>query len=244
VPLRKVFGPVPPRSITPPDVLKFRDAIGKRSGVVQANRHLELLKRLLTLATAWGAIPFNPAREIKKFGKREGAGPRERYVTEGEFAAIYDKARPAVRIAMRLALLTGLRRGDLVALHRSNITDDGLAVRTSKTGRALVFGWTPELRAEVDAGLAMWPRKYPTPIDQPLLLAKGRHAFTGDGLGQAFAAAVTAAGLSGVTFHDLRAKSSSDTASLEAASARLGHMSTATTQRSYRRKPAKVEPLR
>jgi quercetin dioxygenase-like cupin family protein len=159
---------------------------------VQANRHLELLKRILTLATAWCVIPFNPAREIKKYGKLDGAGPRERYVTEAEFAATYDEARPAVRAAMRLALLTELRRGDLVALTRSNMTDEGLTARTSKTGRPLVFAWTPELRAEIDAGLAMWPRKYPTPINQPVLLSRGRRAFTGDGLSQSFAEAAKA----------------------------------------------------
>lgn len=245
VPMRAVFGDMSPRSLTAPDVLKFRNSIAAKSGVVQANRHLELLKRILTLATAWGAIPFNPAREIKKYGKIDGAGPRERYVTEAEFAAIYDKARPAVRVAMRLALLTGLRRGDLVALTRQGVTADGLAVRTSKTGRPLVFAWTPELRAEVDAGLAMWPRKYPTPIDQPVLLAKGRRAFSGDGLWQAFNAAVKAAEVEPCTLHDLRAKSASDTDGIEAASARLGHASTATTERVYRRLRAqKVEPLR
>jgi integrase len=108
-----------------------------------------------------------------------------------------------------------------------------------------VFSWTPELRAEVDAGLALWPRNYPTPLDQPIILAKGRRAFTGDGLWRAFSNAVTAAKLAErFTLHDLRAKSSSDTANLEAASARLGHASTYTTQRTYRRKPAKVDPLR
>jgi integrase len=245
VPIRAVFGGTPARAITAPEVRTFRDKIAAKSGVVQANRHLELLKRLLTLATQWGAIQYSPAREVPKFGKADGAGPRERYVTEAEFSAVYQLARPAVRVAMRLALLTGLRRGDLVALTRRNVTDEGLVVPTAKTARPLVFSWTPELHAEVDAGLALWPRKYPTPLDQPIILAKGRRAFTGDGLWQAFSTAVAAAKLAEpFTLHDLRAKSSSDTDSLEAASARLGHTSTATTQRTYRRKPAKVDPLR
>ena len=44
-------------------------------------------------------------------------------------------------------------------------------------------------------------------------------------------------------FRDLRAKSASDDG-LEAASARLGHTNTAITERIYRRKPARVSPLR
>ena len=95
----------------------------------------------------------------------------------------------------------------------------------------------------------LWPKKYPTPIDQPIFVAKGRKPFTGDGLWQAFAAAREAAIeakelAEPFTLHDIRAKSSSDTESLEAASARLGHASTATTERVYRRKPREVEPLR
>lgn len=216
---------------------------------MQANRHLELLKLLCRLAVEWGAAQVNPAREVKKFGKDDGAGPRDRYVTEAEFAAVYARAQPAVKVAMDLALLTGLRREDLVSLTRQNITDEGLVVRTGKTGKRLVFEWTPELRATVDRGLALWPRKYPVPIDQPIILAKGRKPFTGDGLYQAFAAARDAAIAAGelaepFTLHDIRAKSSSDEEELQVASARLGHQSTATTERIYRRKPAKVSPLR
>src|SRR5690606_39208393 len=110
--------------------------------------------------------------------------------------------------------------------------------------------WSPELREVVERGLALWPRKYPTAIDQPLILAKGRKAFTGDGLFQAFATARNAAVEAGeipggrFTIHDIRAKSSSDEETVEVASARMGHQSTATTERTYRRKPTKVTPLR
>lgn len=86
--------------------------------------------------------------------------------------------------------------------------------------------WTPELRATVDRGLALWPKKHPTPLNQPIILAKGRHAFKGDGLFQAFAAAqdaaIEAGELAESFTHDIRTKSASDTDGLEAASARLG----------------------
>jgi integrase len=42
---------------------------------------------------------------------------------------------------------------------------------------------------------------------------------------------------------DLRAKVASESATLEEASERLAHASTATTKRIYRRKPTKVKPL-
>jgi hypothetical protein len=41
--IRATFTATAPRAITAPDVRKFRDLVAKKSGVVQANRHLELL---------------------------------------------------------------------------------------------------------------------------------------------------------------------------------------------------------
>ena len=47
-------------------------------------------------------------------------------MSETEYAAAYKAMRPMVQCAMDLAVLTGLRRGDLLALTRANLNDDGL----------------------------------------------------------------------------------------------------------------------
>ena len=73
---------------------------------------------------------------------------------------------------MDLALLTGLRRENLVTLSRKNDTKEGLKVKTLKGSKWLLFTWTPQLRAVVDRGYALWPRKHPTPIDQPILVLR------------------------------------------------------------------------
>lgn len=99
---------------------------------------------------------------MKKCGKADGAGPCDRYATEAGFAAVYVRARPVVRVAMDIALLTGLRRENLVQLSRRNDTAEGLKVKALKGGKWLLFKWTPELRAAIDRGYALWPRKYPT----------------------------------------------------------------------------------
>jgi hypothetical protein len=56
---------------------------------------------------------------------------------------------------MNIALLTGLRREKLVTLTRHNITDDS---RREQRRQASTVHCTPELRAAVDAGLALWPK--------------------------------------------------------------------------------------
>jgi len=52
--------------------------------------------------------------------------------------------------------MAGLRRGDVLRLRLSNLHDDGIHVRTSKTVKRLVFEWDDagELRAKVASELA------------------------------------------------------------------------------------------
>lgn len=66
----------------------------------------------------------------------QGPKPRRRYVTEAEYEAAYRGMPVMVQCAMDLAVLTGLRPGDLLALERDNVTDEGLEVATRKTGKA------------------------------------------------------------------------------------------------------------
>jgi hypothetical protein len=83
--LRGMFGDMPPRSITPVMVAQLRDKLAAESGGVQSNHHLKTLKHVFKVATEWGAVPSNPAREVSKLKTK----PRERYVTDGELAAVY-----------------------------------------------------------------------------------------------------------------------------------------------------------
>ena len=248
--LRAVFGSMPPRAITPVMVAELRDKIAAKSGNVQANHHLKTLKHVLKCATEWGAIPSNPAREVSKLK----VATRDRYVDDDELAKVYAVATPMVQVAIDLAVLTGLRRGDLLKLTKDDCKDDGIHVRTSKTGRGLIIQWTDELRAVVDRAKLLQPH-----FRRHLLAARTGKAFTGNGFGTIWRRTVLealtgkknptkaeakAVKLERFRFNDLRSKSASDTADLADASARLGHTSTAVTKRHYVRKPAKVKPLR
>lgn len=46
-------------------------------------------------------------------------------MSEAEYAAAYQLMNPMTQCAMDLAVLTALRPGDLLALTRANLTDDG-----------------------------------------------------------------------------------------------------------------------
>jgi integrase len=165
--------------------------------------------------------------------------PRARYVTDAEFAAIRGAAPQWVADAMDLALLTGQRPGDVLGWRWSDCQEGHLQVRQGKTGKLLRIAIVGEL-----AGVLEAIRARPRPISGGWLVqdAAGQRVSV-KRLSRAFQAAAARAGVDGVQFRDLRAKSASDSETLAAAQDRLGHQSAGTTARVYRR-GQKVTPLR
>lgn len=152
-----------------------------------------------------------------------------------------------IQVAMDLALITGLSRGDILALTRTNVRDDGIHYTRRKTARRsprkFVIEWSDELRAVVARAKKIRPQ-----VRQYLVATKQGKQFSTEGFSTAWQRTMVKAMNSGLQqrfhFHDLRAKSASDGADLLESSNRLGHSSPAITQRVYRRKPTRVKPLR
>lgn len=238
--LREVFGDMPPRAIVPTMVAEMRDRIERKSGAVQANHHLKTIKHVFRKAVEWGALPANPAREVSRCEVKQ----RDRYVTDDELARVYAVALPMVKVAIDLAVLTGLRRGDLLALTKGQLREDGIHVRTAKTSRGLIISYSPELTEVLEKAKLMKPH-----FRQHIIATRAGKGFTGGGFATLWQRAMLKAYPEGheaerFTFNDLRSKSASDTKDLGEASARLGHTTTTVTKRHYVRKPAVVKPLR
>jgi integrase len=234
--LRSVFAHMRPQELQTVHVYQYRDRRGLQSKT-GANRELELLSHVCSKARQWGAMTHHPCMRVEKFR----TPPRRRYVTDAEFDLVYALAPPMIQIAMDLALHTGLRRGDLLALTRDHLTEDGIVVNTAKTGKAMVIGWSPDLTAIVERAKAFEPQ-----VRRHLICTKKGKAYSGDGFNSVWSRVMDAALKAGLavrfTFHDLRGKSASDD-TLEASSKRLGHADPRITQRVYRRKPETVSPL-
>lgn len=236
--LNAVFGEMTPSEVRAGDVYAYRDKRG-RTTEIGANRDLEVLSHVFTKAVEWGAAESNPCREVRKFAEPK----RERYVEDHEFLAVHKLATPIMQVAMDLAVLTGLRRGDLLALTRDHLTDEGILIRTSKTGKPLLIEWSDELRGVVARAKRIKPQ-----VRIALICNKQGKRYTGQGFATMWQKLIRAAMEQNAIqerfrFHDLRAKSASDD-SLEAATQRLGHMDARLTERIYRRKPRRVKPLR
>ncbi len=233
------FGAMPLDDIQPVDIRAYLD---RRSAKVAANREIALLSHIFNVAREWGmTAAANPCAGVTRHRERA----REVYVTDAMFQAVYAAAAPELQAAMDLALLIGQRVADLLGARRVDLVDGHLQVRQRKTGTPLRFELTPTLQAVIDRALSR-PRKAASLWI--LADAKGR-PLTAAGLRNRFdaARAGVAAGkrpeLANWQFRDLRAKTASDSESLEAAQDRLGHTSAAITRRVYRR-GAKVKPLR
>lgn len=264
--LRSVFGDMPLASITPQMIyqyvdkrsIKAKDDKGRlRGGKITAHREIEVLSHAFTKAVQWGYVNNHP---FKLEVRLEGEKPRTRYVEDWEIVEAL--ALPAtkrkggvemVQAYIRLKLLTGMRRGDLLKLAMTDIRDDGIHVTPSKTkdstGRSIIYQWTPALRASIDLA------KSKRPVLSPFLFCNrmgkcyvNEKGFANgwDSLWQRFMVRVLLETkvTDRFTEHDIRAKCASDADTLEHAQAMLAHADSKTTDRIYRRKPEKVMPAK
>lgn len=230
-----VFGPMPPTSIRPSHIWEFWE---KRGQTEQARHQIRAFSALLSAGVRWGALDRNPCIGIRL----PGGGPRTRYVTDEEFILVRELAPEAVGLAMDLALLTGMRQGDILRLERASISDAGLTFRARKTGKVQIIQWNEELRSVVAACQRLEPK-----LRRLLIATRKGNQFSSNGFQTAWQRLMARAMERGLTerftFHDLRAKSLSDAGSLEEAAARGGHSDVRVTDRVYRRLPKSAKAL-
>lgn len=104
----------------------IKDIGHKQGHPTTANRVHSLLHRLLNIAVEMELISINPATGIKKFSEKS----RERVLSDKELQLTWsvisdtDKASEAVKIALKLLLLTGQRRGEVASINLSNLNID------------------------------------------------------------------------------------------------------------------------
>ncbi len=99
------------------DVAALHSRIGAIAPV-EANRTMELIRRLFAVALDWGILPSgfaNPAKGLKKFPER----PRERILSEDELrrlgAALAEEQDVYAKGAITISLLCGTRIGETLA---------------------------------------------------------------------------------------------------------------------------------
>ena len=117
-----------------------------RDILYQANRVLEIGTKLFNLAELWKLrTGSNPCKFVRKYREKK----RERFITDEEFRRVGDvlremeaeKTLPVYAVAaIRLLMLTGCRRNEIVTLKWEHVDLDGgeLPLPDSKTGARMV----------------------------------------------------------------------------------------------------------
>ena len=243
--LRRTFGQMRPTELRQSHAYEYLARRGVNAPTA-ANREIQLLSHVCTMAVRWDVMPAHPIRGMQKIRRP----PRDRYVTDEEFQHVRSLASPMVQCCMDLAVLTGLRRGDIFRLKKADYLEEGLLSTPSKTsettGVSLLFEPSDELVAVIERAIALPPRRREHIVGN----RKGR-PFTKNGFDSVWQRLMSKAtdpesegAIERFQFRDLRRKSATDEEDETVAQRRLGHASVEITNRVYRVRPRRVKPLR
>jgi integrase len=171
--------------------MEWRDKLALKSRR-QADYAWTVLARVLSWSKDRGKITANPCER----GGRIYSGSRAENVWTADQEAAFLKSAPQhLHLPLLLALWTGQRQGDLLRLPWSAYSGTQIKLRQSKTGARVVVPVGAPLKAGLDA-----TTKRSTII---LTTADGK-PWTAAGFRASWGKACTKAGVSGVTFNDLR----------------------------------------
>ncbi|MBI3699191.1 MAG: tyrosine-type recombinase/integrase [Afipia sp.] len=150
------------------------------------------LARVMSFAKDRGMIDANPC---ERGGRLYGADRTDKLWGEPEIAAMLAVAPPELALALVMAIWTGQRQGDLLALPWSAYDGSHIRLQQSKTGRRLTMPVGQPLKILLDS----------TERRGPIVLTNTHgHPWTADGFRSSWGKACKKAGVSGLTFHDLR----------------------------------------
>lgn len=177
------------------------------------NRTLGTVKKALHMAWEMGRTPEDFSRHIKRLPENNA---RSTYLTIEQVQQLADHASEQTRAAIWIAILTGARRGEILALQKADIGADAITIHAAntKTLRTRTVPITDALRP--------WLAYIPLQVNY-------------EGLKTGFRRAREAADMPTVRFHDLRHSCASLLVNmgqpLEVIRDILGHTTVKTTER-------------
>jgi len=264
--IRTVFGPLKLSAIQPQHIYRYVDMRTTKKlnengnmsgGKTTAHREMEVLSHAFTKAVEWGYINRHP---FKNEVRLKGEKSRDRYIEDWEVVEMLsmDSRRKkgsvdAIQAYIRLKIITGMARSDMLRLTMSNMKEDGVHIQRHKTsgttGKRTVYIWDAELRDCVEKAKAARPA-----LSAFLFCKRDGEGYFNESTGKAsgwdsmwqrFCIRVIKETkvTDGFTEHDLRAKCASDAETLEHARALLSHADARTTDKIYRRKPEIIASL-
>lgn len=191
-----------------------------RDGMAQnprkADRGWSVVRRVFSWAFDMELISRNPCTG----GGRLWKGSRADIIwSDEQIAAAETSIGTELSQALKLALWTGQRQGDLLALTWSAYDGQHIRLKQSKTGKRVTIRVYSDLKKMLDE----MPRRDAVNV---LTNTRGK-PWTSDGFKTSWGKAIKKAGITGVTFHDLRGtfitKARRSGATIEEIAAASGH---------------------
>jgi integrase len=171
----------------------WRDRLASRSRR-QADYAWSVLGRILSWALDAGLVAANPC---EKGGRLYRASRADKIWAPEDEVSFLKKGPAHLHLPLLLALWTGQRQGDLLRLPWSGYDGTHIRLRQSKSGVRVVIPVGAPLKAALDA--AAKTKRSPS-----ILVNTEGKPWTADGFRSSWRKACAAAGVVGVTFHDLR----------------------------------------
>lgn len=216
-----VFGKRKINDIKTGEIQQFYNEITNRTSAANATRHLVIICAIFNKALAWGDFyGRNPCLGVIK-GRQ--AANRLRYLTLGEIRILLKYAPARLYPVLVCALLTGMRRGEILNLRWEHIDLNSriIYILQSKSGKPREIPMASQLRDEL---LTLGPMESGIIFPLPIIML---HRF--------FDKTLKEANITGFRFHDLRHTFASHyimrTHDLPALQGILGHSTPAMTMR-------------
>jgi integrase len=171
----KVFGDMHPRAFKPTDAAKYLKMRRQQGCGVRANKEMSALSSAFNYGMTSGAVEKNPCRGYRRNPER----PRQRKVSIAElndflaFAKNIGGSSYLVALIGCTVALTGRRRGEILRLPKTAMTEHGINVKDNKTKageaeRFYLVEWSPTLRQVITEAMSI---KHRRAKNRPLLVS-------------------------------------------------------------------------
>ena len=201
--------------------------IGRPRTDATVNREMTTLKHMLNKAVEWGMLETSPFKKGSRLMLKEN-NHRLRFLSESEIEALLRECASHLRPIVETALLTGMRRGELLSLQWEQIRNGFIYLTETKSGKARQIPINERL-----AGVLRGVRQ-DNQLKSPYVFCDFQGRRLGD-FKRSFASACRRAGIEAFRFHDLRHTFASQLVmngiSLKAVQELLGHADIKMTMR-------------
>ena len=242
--LQRVFGRMTARALRPQHFVKYLETQPPQGGKKD-------LKRFSVILNQWVAteiVDKNPIPDVlKAFAPPDNK--RDRYVLDSEIsrcieicAGLDTQDTKKVQSYLELEWLIGRRVSNTRTIKRSDLTDAGIVIEETKTGKRVIVPWTDELRDTVERVKARHKPGF-------YLITNRDGGMVSEGsLNQAFMRVrknhFRPAGVDDFQLRDIRAKYGTDIEETGRDGAANLNNSQKVFDANYRRKPKRIESLK